>query len=173
MCHEFSKLGIVWRCLTRADSVDREILMAMRDSGCKEIIIGMESGSQKILDLLRKGVTVEQNLKAMKLIKEFMQLKVSVIVGSPGESWETINETKELLKQCKPDLWQVSTFTPLPGSDAWNHPEKFGLKILTRDLNQYQMVGKDRGVVVVETEEMTKAEIERATEDMTTFLKEL
>ena len=173
MCHEFSKLGIVWRCLTRADSVDREILMAMRDSGCKEIIIGMESGSQKILDLLRKGVTVEQNLKAMKLIKEFMQLKVSVIVGSPGESWETINETKELLKQCKPDLWQVSTFTPLPGSDAWNHPEKFGLKILTRDLNQYQMVWKDLGVVVVETEEMTKAEIERATEDMTTFLKEL
>ena len=115
MCEEFAKLNIVWRCLTRADTVDRELLQIMRDSGCKEIIIGMESGSQKILDALRKGVTVEQNLRAMKMIKEFMQLKVGIIVGSPGETWETIRQTENLLRKCPPDFWNVSTFTPLPG----------------------------------------------------------
>lgn len=174
MCKEFSKLDIVWRCLTRADTVDRELLTIMRDSGCKEVIIGMESGSQKILNTLRKGTTVEQNLRAMKLVKEFMQLKVGVIVGSPGETWETIRETEKLLKECPPDFWNVSCFTPLPGSDAWNNPEKFGLKILTRDLNQYQMIGKDlKGNVVVETEEMSKEDIEQARDEMIDMLSSL
>lgn len=171
MCEEFAKLDIVWRCLTRADTVDRDLLATMRDSGCKEVIIGMESGSQKILDTLRKGTTVEQNLRAMKMVKEFMQLKVGVIIGSPGETWETIRETEKLLKECPPDFWNVSTFMPLPGSDAWNNPEKFGLKILTRDLDQYKMIGKDlKGNVVVETEEMSKADIEQARDEMIELL---
>jgi radical SAM superfamily enzyme YgiQ (UPF0313 family) len=175
MCEEFTKLNIVWRCLTRADTVDRDLLKIMRDSGCKEVIIGMESGSDKILNTLRKGTTVKQNLRAMKMVKEFMQLKVGVIVGSPGETWETIRETEELLKQCPPDFWNVSTFMPLPGSDVWNSPEKFGLKILTRDLNQYQMIGKDikGGNVVVETEEMSKADIEQARDKMIDLLLEM
>lgn len=171
MCKEFAKLDIVWRCLTRTDTVDRELLKIMSDSGCKEVIIGMESGSQKILNVLRKGTTVEQNLKAMKLVKEFMQLKVGIIVGSPGETWETIRETEKLLKECPPDFWNVSTFMPLPGSEAWKTPEKFGLKILTRDLDQYHMIGKDlRGNVVVETEGMSKADIEQARDEIIDML---
>jgi anaerobic magnesium-protoporphyrin IX monomethyl ester cyclase len=171
MCEEFAKLDIIWRCLTRADTVDRELLKIMRDSGCKLVIIGMESGSQKILETLRKGTTVELNLKAMKMIKEFMQLKVGVIVGSPGETWETINETKKLLKECPPDFWNVSTFMPLPGSEIWNDSEKFDLKILTRDLNEYQMIGKDfKGNVVVETARMSKKDIEQARDELMDFL---
>jgi len=172
MCEEFAKLDIVWRCLTRADTVDRELLRIMRDSGCKEVIIGMESGSQKILDTLRKGITVEQNLKAMKMVKEFMQLKVGIIVGSPGETWETIRETEKLLKECPPDFWNVSTLMPLPGSEIWEHPENFDLKILTRDLDEYQMIGKDLkdGKVVVETKEMSKADIEQARDELIDLL---
>jgi radical SAM superfamily enzyme YgiQ (UPF0313 family) len=175
MCEEFAKLNIVWRCLTRADTVDRDLLRIMAGSGCKEVIIGMESGSDKILKTLRKGTTVEQNLRAMKMVKEYMQLKVGVIVGSPGETWETIRETEKLLKECSPDFWNVSTFIPLPGSDVWNNPEKFGLKILTRDLNQYQMIGKDikGGNVVVETKEMSKADIEQARDEMIDLLLEM
>lgn len=171
MCEEFKKLNIVWRCLTRADSVDRELLSIMKDSGCKEVIIGMESGSQKILDNLKKGTTVEMNLKAMKLVKEFMQLHVGIIVGSPGESWETIEETKNILKQCPPDYWNVSTFMPLPGSEVWEVPEKFELKILTKDLSQYRMIGKNlRGNVVCETKEMTKTDIEKARDELIELL---
>lgn len=174
MCEEFKKLDIVWRCLTRADTIDRDLLKIMRDSGCREVIIGMESGSDKILKILRKGTTAELNLQAMKLVKEFMQLKVGVIVGSPGETWETINETKNLLKQCPPDFWNVSTFMPLPGSDVWNDPDSFGLKILTRDLNQYHMIGKDlKGNVVVETEHMKKEDIEHARDELIELLTDL
>ena len=132
----------------------------------------MASGSQKILNMLRKGTTVELNLKAMKMVKEFMQLKVGVIVGSPGETWETVRETEKLLKECPPDFWNVSTFMPLPGCDSWNNPEKFGLKILTRDLGQYHMIGKDlKGNVVVETEEMSKTDIEQARDELIDMLQ--
>jgi len=172
MCKEFMKLDISWRCLTRADTVDEELLTTMKYSGCKEIIIGIESGSQTILNNLRKNTTVEQNFKAMKMIKKYMQLKVGIIVGSPGETWETVEETKKLLKQCPPDFWNVSVFTPFPGSDAWNNPEEFGLKIFTRDLSQYQMIGKDlKGNVVVETEKMSKSDIEQARNELIYFLK--
>ncbi len=174
MCEEFAKLDIVWRCLTRADTVDQDLLRVMRDSGCREVIIGMESGSQKILDTLRKGTTIEQNLRAMKMVKEFMQLKVGIIVGSPGETWETIRQTENLLRKCPPDFWNVSTFMPLPGSDSYNTPEKFGLKIITRDLNEYKMIGKDlRGNVVVETEEMSKEDIEQARDELIDLMTSL
>lgn len=174
MCDEFKKLDIMWRCLTRADTIDEELLLNMKQSGCKEIIIGMESGSQKILDILRKGTTVEKNLEAMKIIKKYVQLKVGIMIGSPGETWETIEETKDLLRKCPPNFWNVSVFTPFPGSDVWNNPEKFGLKILTKDLSQYQMVGKDfKGNVVVETEEMNKEEIEQARDELIDLLKEI
>lgn len=168
LCEEIAKLNIVWRCLSRVDTTDKEILDAMQKAGCKELILGVESGSQKILDTLQKGTTVKQNLKAMKATKKAgIQLKVGIIVGSPRETWETVEETKKLLKECPPDFWNVSCFTPFPGSLVWKVPEKYGLKILTRDLSQYAMVGKDfRGNVVVETEEMSKTDIEQARDEL-------
>ncbi len=72
-------------------TVDEEILTAMKESGCKEIIYGIESYSQKILNNLQKGTTVKQNLHAMKLTKKAgIQTKTGIIVGNPGETWETI-----------------------------------------------------------------------------------
>lgn len=175
LCDEFAKLNIVWRCLTRADTVDEKMLGAMAKAGCKEIILGVESGSQTVLDRLRKGVTVAQNLRAMQLIKKAgIQLKVGVIVGSPGETWVTVEETKQLLKACPPDYWNVSVFTPFPGSAAWKEPEKHGVKILTRNLREYAMVGKDfKGNVVVETEKMTKQDIESARDYLIDFCLEI
>lgn len=65
-------------------------------------------------------------------------------------------------------------FTPFPGCAVWREPEAFGIKILTRDLSQYAMVGKDfKGIVVSETENMDKYEIERARDDLIDLLKEI
>jgi len=175
LCREFAKLNIVWRCLTRADTIDMKLLLTMRTAGCKELILGMESGSQKILNNLQKGTTVQQNRNAMFLVKKSgIQLKVGVIVGSPGETWETINATKKLLRECPPDFWNVSVFTPLPGSFAWKYPEKLEIHILTRNLNEYRLVGKNyRGNVVVETDKMTKEDIEHARDEMIDLLLDI
>ena len=168
LCQEFAKLDIVWRCLSRVDTLDEKLLEAMRVGGCRELLLGVESGSQKVLNRIRKGTTVKQNLKAMKLIKKAgIQLKTGIMVGNPGETRETVEETKKMLKECPPDFWSVSVFTPFPGSDTWSNPEKYGIKILTRDLTRYAMVGKDyKGIVVAETEEMTKEDIERARDEL-------
>ena len=175
LCREFAKLNIVWRCLSRVDTIDSEVLALMRDSGCKELILGVESGNQEVLNRLRKGTTVKQNLKAMKLTKASgIQLKVGIIVGSPGETWQSVEDTKKLLKACPPDFWNVSVFTPYPGSHSWAYPEKYGLKILTRDLTQYSMVGKDwKGNVVIETEKMTKTDIEQARDELINLLSDI
>jgi anaerobic magnesium-protoporphyrin IX monomethyl ester cyclase len=175
MSKEFTKLDIVWRCLSRVETMNEKMLAAMEESGCKEIILGVESGSQKILNNLNKHTTVEQNLKAMKMVKKSgIQLKVGIIVGSPGETWETVEETKKLLKACPPDFWNVSVFTPFPGTCVWDQPEKYGLKILTRDLHQFAMVGKDyKGIVVVETEDMKKEDIEHGRDDLIDLLKDI
>lgn len=168
LCKEFKRLDVVWRCLTRVNTVNDEILVAMRDSGCKEIIYGVESGSQKILDILHKCTTVKQNLEAMKLTKKNgIQVKAGIIVGSPGETWETVEETKKLLRECPPDYWNVSVFTPYPGTEIWSNPEKFGVKILTRDITKFAMVGKQfKGNVVMETEQMKKVDIEQARNEL-------
>jgi len=175
LCKEFKKLKVVWRCLTRVNTVNEEVLGAMRDSGCKEIIYGIESGSQKILDNLHKGTTVKQNLQAMKLTKKmWIQVKAGIIVGSPGETWETIEETKKLLRECLPDYWNVSVFTPYPGCEVYANPEKFGVKILTRNIEDYAMVSKSgKGNVVMETKEMHKKDIEEARDSLIDLLTEL
>lgn len=175
LSRELAKLDVVWRCLTRADLLDEDLLWEMEKGGCREIILGVESGSQKVLDAIGKGTTVKQNLKAMKMIKEAgIQLKAGIMVGSPSETKETVEETKKLLRECPPDFWNVSVFTPFPGCAVWREPEAFGIKILTRDLSQYAMVGKDfKGIVVSETENMDKYEIERARDDLIDLLKEI
>jgi anaerobic magnesium-protoporphyrin IX monomethyl ester cyclase len=168
LCREFSKLNIYWRCLTRADTLDEELLKEMSAGGCSELLLGVESGSDKVLKRIQKGTTAKQNLKAMKMIKKAgIQLKAAIMIGNPGETWETVEETKKLLKECPPDFWSVSVFTPFPGSATWSDPEKYGIKILTRDLTQYAMVGRDyKGIVVSETEKMTKEDIERARDEL-------
>ena len=175
LCREFKKLNIVWRCLSRVNTVNEKTISAMEKSGCKELILGVESGSQKILDNLNKHTTVEQNLKAMKMVKKSgIQLKVGIIVGSPGETWETVEETKKMLKEYPPDFWNVSVFTPFPGTPVWNAPDKYGIKILTRDLTKYAMVGKDyKGIVAIETEDMKKEDIEHARDDLIDLLKDI
>jgi len=175
LCKEFTKLDIVWRCLSRVDTIDEKLLEAMKLGGCKELLLGVESGSQKVLNRIQKGTTVKQNLNVMKLIKKAgIQLKAAIMVGNPGETKETVEETKKMLKECPPDFWSVSVLTPFPGSAIWANPDKYGLKILTRDLTQYSMVGKDyRGIVVSETEEMKKEDIERARDELIDLLLEI
>jgi len=157
------------------NTVNDEILGIMKNSGCKEIIYGLESGSQIILNNLHKGTTVKQNIQAMKLTKKMgIQTKAGIIVGSPGETWETVEETKKMLRECPPDYWNVSVFTPYPGCDVANNPDKYKVKILTRNIEDYAMVSKNlRGNVVMETEQMKKADIEQARDSLIDLLTEL
>lgn len=127
ICALLKKYGMLWRTSSRADTLDSDILKIMRDSGCRQIDIGVESGSQRILNLLNKGETVKDISKAVKEAHKLgMDVKASLMVGLPTETQEDVNLTVKFIKE-HPEIGSVSlaTFQPVPGCDIFFHPEKY------------------------------------------------
>lgn len=129
-CKAFNERSLGWRCWTRVDTIDYEMLSTMKDSGLTSITMGIESGDNRILRILNKGVTVDQNRRAILLCKELnIPVRASLIYGCPGETRESIENTIGLIDETKPDEWNISTFIPIPGSLIGDNPEKYGVTI--------------------------------------------
>lgn len=110
-------LNVAWACETRVDSLDRELVKLMAKAGAKGFYFGVESGSQRILDMLRKDITVEQIRRAFALCHEFdIRTAASVIVGIPGETEADLQKTKTLLKEIKPSIIWENVFVGIPNS---------------------------------------------------------
>jgi len=103
-----SGLKFKWACETRVDTVTEEILTMMRDAGCVGFYVGVEHGSQKILDILNKGITVDQIIWFFDTIHRLgMKAAASIIIGHPEETQEDIDAYWKLIERIKPDLhWQ-------------------------------------------------------------------
>lgn len=111
------RLDLVWSCNARVDKVDRNILGLMKQAGCNQITFGIESGSQKMLDALKKDSTVEQAVEAVRLTKEQgMACVGNFIIGAPGEDHETVTKTIELIKVLNLDYASFHYLTAFPGS---------------------------------------------------------
>jgi len=88
------KLDISWECEARANTIDEEIVLAMKKAGCEFIDLGMESGSDRILKNIKKNITVKQAIEAAKTIKKAgLGLKVFIMHSLPGETYEDIKKT--------------------------------------------------------------------------------
>lgn len=121
-------LGILWRCHFRANLCTREMLEMMYDSGCRHITLGIESGSQKILDIIKKGTTVEMNTRAMQLAKDVgLKVKAFTIVGLPGETYETMEATKRWLLDNEPDDFDLQIFHPYEDSDIYQNKQNYDI----------------------------------------------
>lgn len=98
------KIDIKYKAVCRADKITRSVVESLKRSGCYEVHIGFESGSQKILDSIGKKDTVEDNVRAAELLHEArLSVYALFIIGAIEESIETINETIDFLKKIKPD----------------------------------------------------------------------
>ena len=101
---------------TRHDTYDDFKLLY--DSGCREICFGIESGSQTILDKVNKRMTVAENKQAIKEAKRAgLIVKAFLMIGNPGETKATIEETKQFIMDTDPDQYTLFNFVPLPGCD--------------------------------------------------------
>jgi len=97
------ELKIVWVAISNVKFVSEDILSCMRKAGCTQISYGVESGSNRIRRLLNKNITTRQILKAFALTRKYGILpRAYFIYGSPGESWDTIQQTVDLINQIKP-----------------------------------------------------------------------
>jgi anaerobic magnesium-protoporphyrin IX monomethyl ester cyclase len=118
ICEEIKrrKIGIPWDCSTRVDRISEDVLVNMKLAGCQLVSFGAESGSQEILNAMRKGTTVEQNERAIKWVKKAgMTVTVSMIIGYPGETKETLEQTLNFIRKTQPDDVHLSLATPYPG----------------------------------------------------------
>jgi anaerobic magnesium-protoporphyrin IX monomethyl ester cyclase len=135
-CEKIKPLDVLWRVGgMRVNCVDRELIEMMRDAGCSSIIFGMETGSEKMLQVMEKKVALKNNYDAMKwTIESGLRTVVQLVVGMPGETPDTIKETAEFAKfansidprQCPTDL-SINYAQALPGTPLYEFGRAAGL----------------------------------------------
>jgi len=128
LCNKVENTGLFWDCQARVNTVDKEILQALKKANCYSIGLGLESGSNRILRAMNKGITREQSLAVLKAAKEVgMHLKLQYMFGYPGETEKDLAETVSLVKLSGMPPRRLSWTTPLPGSALYGDARNQGL----------------------------------------------
>ena len=126
LCAKLKPLGLTWSCTSRV-TTDYETLKAMKEAGCRLLIVGYESGDQQILKNIKKGATIE---RARQFTKDCHKLGLVIhgdfIMGLPGETHETINNTIAFAKELDVETIQVSVAHAYPGTELYDHAVKNG-----------------------------------------------
>ena len=108
---------VPFKCLLRADGINRRTARALRAAGARTAWIGAESGSQRVLDAMEKGTRVEQIVDATHLLRaEGIEVGFFLQFGYPGEMLEDIQRTLDMVRECRPDDIGISVSYPLPGT---------------------------------------------------------
>jgi len=117
---ELKRLKMPYRCMTRTNLATREDLQLLKDTGCAEVAVGIETADRKIHHTIRKGTTLEQDVKFVRTCKELgLRVKTYFIIGLPGENPASIQQMRLWLKTEQPDNFDISVFTPYPGSHIY------------------------------------------------------
>lgn len=104
------------------------MLKIMKDSGLVSITFGVESGDDRVLSNIRKATTVANHKQALLACKELgIPLRCSIMYGNPGENLDSVKNTIQLIKETQPGEWNLAVLAPIPGSDIWDYPEKYGV----------------------------------------------
>lgn len=168
ICKCLKELGIIWRCFVRADLVSEDVIKLIADHGCVEVGMGIESGSDTILKIINKGETTADIKKAIKIIKSFgIRVKGFFIVGLPGESRETLAETRAFLRDVQLDDFDFTIFRPYPGSPIYNNKEKYDIEWDDSDKSKMFYKGKpNQYPSIVRTSKLSSDEIVAARDSM-------
>lgn len=156
------KLDILWTCQTRVDCVEPELLKKMKKAGCVVVGFGVESGNEKIMDLIKK-INKEQTREAFKMTKEAgISSKASFILGLPWDTRETVQETIDFTNEIDPDFVDFYLATPFPGTKLWQIVEDKGVNLSTKwiDYNlNFDEVDWDTIIPLFDTKKLTKEEL--------------
>jgi len=156
LCSKLKKLNFTWSCTSRV-TTDYDTLKAMKDAGCRLLIVGYESGDQQILKNIKKGATIDM---ARRFTANCKKLGITIhgdfIVGLPGETRETIRKSIDFAKELDVETIQVSIGHAFPGTEYYEHIVKNGLITIDgamcdeagHQLPNYQYPGLDRAELV-------------------------
>ncbi len=132
-----------WDCDARVDTVDAGLIRIMKDSHCKKIAFGVESGSPRIIKSINKNIDINQVKRAFGLAKKFKILtQGDFVIGFPEEAPEDIKATEELIFEIKPDFLLLSVCVPYPGTAIYDYMLKNGY-LTYKDWDSFVFFGKD------------------------------
>ncbi len=127
LCKKLQPLNFTWSCTSRV-TTDYDTLKAMKDSGCRLLIVGYESGDQQILKNIKKGATIDMALRFTDNCKKLgLIVHGDFIIGLPGETRESIRKTIDFAKRLDTETIQVSLAHPYPGTEFYDYVKKNNL----------------------------------------------
>lgn len=132
-------LNVKWHLTSRVDEVDQEMLRVMKKGGCETLMLGVESGSQKILDRANKNIKLRQTRKAVEKAKEVgLKTSAHMIFGLPGETRETMKKSQKFALELDPDFFNFYCAVPFPGTDFYREARRKNW-IDTYDWSKYEL----------------------------------
>ncbi|MGD0779731.1 MAG: radical SAM protein [Dehalococcoidales bacterium] len=157
------RLKVAWTCETRVNLVDKKLLAHMKQAGCYAIAYGIESASPEIIKTLQKDITLEQVEAAVRAHKEVgLQVIGYFMLGSPGETPQTIQQTIDFAKRLKVDFAQFSVTTPFPGTELYEIYKQINPEDIPWD--KFVYAGTDNPASpVFESDNLTREDLEKWT----------
>lgn len=136
--------GMKWRGCTRVNLKNDQLFKYMASKGCTELGFGVEHGSARMLKAMNKGTTPEANEIGIKMCQDSgIIARAFLMIGFPGETEESIAEMEEWTVRVKPSSATLSLFQPFPGSDVFNHPERYNVSIPDNSFERFWQLGAD------------------------------
>lgn len=121
LCDLLAPEKVNWRCSTRVDIIDEKLIKKMKESGCYEIAIGIETGSPRTMKLINKNISYPEIVTAVNLFKKYNILTTGYfIIGFPWEDEKDMYDTLSLIESLSLDDFEVNIATPLPGTKLFN-----------------------------------------------------
>ena len=147
---------IIWTCNGRVDNLDDDMLSEMKSAGCKMIRLGIESGSQEVLDKIKKGLTLKEIEEGVKLVKNHgIQALGGFMFGFPYDSKKTVEETIQFAKRLSPDQVQFSIAMCYPGTSLYEYAKQNNL-LLFESFKEFDMTHGP----VVQTLDMQRSDLQ-------------
>lgn len=135
------KLDFTWFASACVNQVDKPLLKAFREAGCWAILLGAESGVQKNLNTIRKGITLEQIRRAVRTAREVgIKVFTPFIFGLPGETYAEGLQTIKFACELQPDVANFHCLTPFPGTELYDNIHKYGT--LSGSLSDFTYQGR-------------------------------
>jgi anaerobic magnesium-protoporphyrin IX monomethyl ester cyclase len=154
------KLDIKWFCFTRGDTIDQEVADRMAEAGCVKISLGVESGSQDMLDRSGKKTKLDKITQAFRILNRAgIETRGSFIIGLPGEDQRSVQQTFDFAKSLKMYQFGLNIATPYPGTQMWKMAEAGnGIRFENTELTEFRRWGK----AVIATEKLAADDLVRA-----------
>lgn len=135
--HAIGNCNVTWRGQTRV-GVKRDLLELAKKSGCVELALGVETVSEDVLETIQKHQTMKDSEDMIRHCKEVgIKTRINLILGLPNEPVDIVDKTIKFIDSNEPDYVSISGLCPVPGSDMFKNPSKYGIRMIDQDWNKH------------------------------------